>query len=149
MLIFSQTKQIKAYFTIFVAMKIKMKNINKNSIPVFLLLIGVVLFLHSILPHDHHYQDDAVLQHSEDNNPHQDEEEPLHCHFLNELIFNKTGSQQNDQLIKVIPTQLLVTSQIEIVVNECLIVTPKKFREINPSFEEVFFPCSPTRGSPS
>ncbi len=73
-------------------------------------LAAMILLLHNIFPHDHHYQDfrplqhddltDCLFQHTENNNP------PLHCHAFNNTDINPSNTAKVEvpvsQIIKLL-----------------------------------------------
>ena len=118
-----------------------------NKISIFLLVIGLVMFFHSLVPHDHHYDNHIETTHEEHQEKDASGNEPLHCHFLNDIIVNQ-ASTSNQTVVK----------QISLCV---LYITTVKSNTIRDLFCESFtaqiihFPDrlflsknSPTRGSP-
>ena len=121
-----------------------MKKDLKNRIPYFLLLAGIIIFFHTILPHDHHYAADNTPQttHSHPDNS------PVHCHTLNDLIidFSKTGL--TDQTIKILSESISIQNIFPPVKTENGFLIPF---ELESSYHNrlAFISISPTRGSPA
>ena len=117
----------------------------KNSIPYFLLLAGVIIFFHSILPHDHHYAVGNTQHTTHSQHP---DNSPVHCHALNDLItvFSKTGL--NDQTIKILSESILIQNIFSQVITESGHLIPFK-PENSYHHRLAFISISPTRGSPA
>ena len=120
-----------------------MKRNIRNTGLVFLLIATVAFLLHSVIPHDHHYDDSCEKHQSE---KHQDKE-PVHCHLLNHIVLEKHVLRTE---------QSKLTSPVLILFSEAdykLLLSQKSTRSnahgsraIIDSF--FFITISPTRGSP-
>lgn len=71
-----------------------MKRMGKNNKFVLILLAGLVMLLHAIIPHHHHFD-----SYSDHNNTNKTEttgesstEANTHCHALNNIVFTKANS---------------------------------------------------------
>ncbi len=117
----------------------------KNSIPYFLLIAGVIIFFHAILPHDHHYAADNTPRTTHSQHP---DNSPIHCHALNDLItdFSKTGL--NDQTIKILSESIIIQNIFSPVITESGHLIPFK-PESSYHHRLAFISISPTRGSPA
>lgn len=120
----------------------------KNIIAFFLLITGLVMFSHSIIPHDHHYNIIGNLSNYEHHNNEKSDNNPIHCHFFNDIVIDKIISNTNQNLFKYL------TSNIKILLNTKLYfdnnpLTKTAFLNINnlPDYF-VLIESSPTRGSP-
>ena len=63
-----------------------MKRTFKDIFPILLLITGLVIFSHAVIPHDHH--NDNSIEHHEHNNNSNSE----HCHLLNHITIDKAIS---------------------------------------------------------
>jgi len=84
-----------------------MKKILKNTMLFFMLIAGLVIFSHSLIPHDHHYNlvDNLVDEHH--NNQ---ENKPFHCHFLDYVIADAAIQKTVIQKIVLQPVLFVVLS---------------------------------------
>ena len=123
-----------------------MNRIYRNFISILLLFAGVVIFSHSVIPHDHHYNTTCDTEHHEHHDDGDDS--PMHCHFLNDIVFDEVIISFNQVLIKDLPSSIItlfnILPQDELLTHE------------NVSFVDsdnlpdchAFIEHSPTRGSP-
>ena len=119
----------------------------KNTISIFLLIIGLVIFSHSILPHDHHYENHLETTNEEHQEKNEKEQEPFHCHFFNDIVINKiTSSSQS--IVKPISLFILYITNISFNFTEGFF--NKSFTSQIFHFPDRLFLSknSPTRGSP-
>jgi hypothetical protein len=70
---------------------------TKNIIAYFLIATSLAIFLHSVIPHDHHYDINCELSHHQHNHDNSDHE-PIHCHFFNEVIVDKAITTVNKKI---------------------------------------------------
>ena len=66
-----------------------MKQFSKNIKIYLLLIIGLVIFSHAVIPHDHHYNANSELEHNHD---HENSKSDFHCFFFNDIIKDETVS---------------------------------------------------------
>lgn len=76
--------------------RISMSRMEKNSSYILVLLAGLVMLLHTIIPHHHHF--DSYSDHSKGNSSttethcESSTEAEKHCHALNNIVFTKVRS---------------------------------------------------------
>ena len=119
----------------------------KNIISIFLLITGLVILSHSILPHDHHYNYLTQENHNEHSEKDDSGHEPIHCHFLNEVILTKITISQisNIQYVSA-ANSLLRICKLD---DSNLSVLPNTIADSYQLYDYiVFIDSSPTRGSP-
>ena len=109
----------------------------------FMLIAGLVIFSHSFVPHDHHYNlaDDLADEHHNDEN-----KEPLHCHFLDYVTADQTIQKTVVQKIALQPVLLAVLTGFTFEEK-----SDKQTPFIKSDHKPVlraFIKTSPTRGSP-
>ena len=119
----------------------------KNTAVFFLGFAGLIFFLHSVIPHQHHYNidPDTTQQATNDHSS----GKPLECHAFNDLavdILNFASS--------IIPfpdtSEIFITedsNHFSILVKQAVKAVFLVRNEKIPSF--VFLKSSPSRGSPS
>jgi hypothetical protein len=123
-----------------------MRKEHNNITLLFLLITGLVIFSHSIIPHDHHYSFNEDKEHhdNEDANNH----EPVHCYILNEIIVDKPATSSTQSLSNQLA---LVTFQVLFSIfelnNPVFSKHPFPDNEAQPTLL-VLIKTSPTRGSP-
>ena len=66
----------------------------KNIVIYLFLMIGIALFLHAVIPFDHH--DIASCENPHHNHDH-NEKDARHCHLLSEIILDKTLKQEQQK----------------------------------------------------
>ena len=124
-----------------------MKKSLQNIIVFLLLIAGLTIFLHSVIPHDHHYNQNCDINHHQ--HPQDDENtQPVHCHLFNEIIVDKAITSH--QLM----VKLNLTDLREVFVfNFTQKISFKKQNFFIPrnNFSDyfVFLENTPTRGSPN
>lgn len=110
-----------------------------------MLVIGVVILSHSIIPHDHHYNivcDTSEADHHENAKNH-----IAHCHYFNEIISQRASVDDGYSAENVFVTTfcaLIVNTDIEIASSQLLLFQDKD-KLINFLY---FNEIAPTRGSP-
>lgn len=123
-----------------------MRQQYKNIFALLLLIAGFVIFSHSVIPHDHHYDTSCDTEHHEHNENEHDS--PMHCHFLNDIVFDEVVLSFSHIIIKDSPT-LYILSFNELIIDESLECSSLLF--INkgslPDYI-VHLEHKPTRGSP-
>ncbi len=119
----------------------------KNTISIFLLITGLIIFSHAILPHDHHYDNHLETTHKEHHEKNKNGQEPVHCHFFNDVVINKITSH-SQSIVKPISLFKLYTIDISFNLTEDLV--NKNYSNQTFHFPDKLFlsPHSPTRGSP-
>ena len=120
-----------------------MKRNIRNTGLVFLFIATVAFFMHSVIPHDHHY-DNSCEKHQTEK--HQDKE-PVHCHLLNHIVLEK-------HIFRLEQTKLIAPVLILFSEPESELLLSQKGNQFNAYgsraiIEPFFFITkSPTRGSP-
>ncbi len=118
----------------------------KNIITFFSLFIALVIFSHSVLPHDHHFDLACTHTHDDHNNDNSSENH-AHCHYFNNIIIQKSHLASKIAIKKLEKVKIFAIKNI--LVQESLFV-PKN--DIDNSFyypfSEILTYTSPTRGSP-
>jgi len=119
----------------------------KNTISIFLLITGLVILSHSILPHDHHYDNHLETTHEEHQEKNTSGNEPIHCHFFNDIVIEKV-SISHKSIVKPISLFILYITNISFNFTEDL--GHKSFTNQAFHFPSKLFLSenSPTRGSP-
>ena len=123
-----------------------MKQQYKNIFGLVLLIAGLVLLSHAVIPHDHHYNEVCDSHHHQDHDA--DHESPMHCHFLNDVVFDDVVLTYNQVDIKYLP--LLFTYVFDTIIeNEGLLQSSLQFAKSDnlPDYL-ILIKHSPTRGSP-
>ena len=120
----------------------------KNTISIFLLITGLVMLSHSILPHDHHYDNFAEVNHNEHQEKNEKGQEPIHCHFFNDVVINKiTSSSQS--IVKQITLLYNYISELNFDIEDNSVIKTIFYNDFYyPNFP-TYLDISPTRGSPS
>jgi hypothetical protein len=85
-----------------------MNKIIKNTSAFFLLLAGLAIILHSIIPHDHHLAESCISQNDScplsgnntDNHGVNPSGSPVHCHAFNDLVSEKANTNNFSTLTK-------------------------------------------------
>jgi len=112
-----------------------------------MLIIGLVIFSHSIIPHDHHYDIVTDIDHEEHHGKDKSGHEPIHCHYFNDVVISKVSisvQQPIKQILKIIGT----ISSLEIDYRKNTFLKAIFFSDfIFPEYF-AFLDTSPTRGSP-
>jgi len=73
----------KFFIYTFALMIKKFKNINLT----FLWFAGLMIFAHTVIPHDHHIDFNHETHHNKSNS----QDTPIHCFFFNDIIYNNTS----------------------------------------------------------
>ena len=122
----------------------KLKNIHL----IVLLLSGIIIFAHAIIPHDHHYAyNTETTKHSETQN-HSDKNQLLHCNALNNLIILKPEIKINkiQEFKSFLGNDILKQLHIsDFKFTEKTITFPENYLQL-PKY--IFSKIEPARGSP-
>ncbi len=118
-----------------------MKKVLKNISLVALLLVGVAILSHSIIPHDHHYELASNLEHNHND------KSPIHCHYLNHIDLDKITTNNFQKIVKKLPALIAVFSFNENNIQKVFIsfISHKALNTFHPN---AILSISPTRGSP-
>lgn len=123
-----------------------MRKQYQNIFSMMLLFAGIVIFAHSIIPHDHHFDMNIEAEHQQEQ--HENHDSPLHCHFLNDIVFDKVVISFNQTVVKNIPALNAILFSLnnsdEQAANHYLSI----IKSDNLPDYQVFLAHSPTRGSP-
>lgn len=125
----------------------EMKKQIKNTIIYILIATSLAVFFHSFVPHDHHHSSNCDIVHHHQNHD-KEKQNPIHCHFFNEIIVDNAITYSYHLAVKFSPLNfaLLFDEKIQI---ENKDYSGLVFRE--PAFFLDFIvhiQNSPTRGSP-
>ncbi len=120
-----------------------MEKIFKNTTLFFMLIAGLVVFSHSVVPHDHHYNlaDDLADEQQND-----EERVPIHCHFLDYVTVDQTIQKTAVQKIVQQPVLFVVLSGFTF--EEKSNTQTYFLKSDHKSDLSTFIKASPTRGSP-
>ena len=66
-----------------------------------LLVAGLVIFTHSVIPHDHHYDVACDTEQHEEHSSQSDS--PMHCHFLNDIVFDDAIISLHQTDVEIMP----------------------------------------------
>jgi hypothetical protein len=123
-----------------------MKNVYTNIIGLLLFLVGLIIFSHAVIPHDHHYDLSCDTKHHQHHDT--DHESPMHCHFLNDIVFDDVVLTSNQVVIRGL--QLFFTYIFDAIIEEyALVQSSLQFAKSDnlPDYL-ILIKHSPTRGSP-
>ena len=67
-----------------------MKSGLKHILPGVMLFVGLVVLLHAILPHDHHYDTDTHIHRKDYHKNGKHNDKPLHCYYLNHYLVHNS-----------------------------------------------------------
>ncbi len=123
-----------------------MKRNYKNIIAFFFLIIGLVIFSHSIIPHNHHYNHAVATKHNEHNE--RDKPDNTHCHYLNDIIISNITLSVN-YLFKQSSKNIGYISDLEIDFSRNKFLKAIFYTDFYFPEYFAFLDTSPTRGSPS
>ncbi len=124
-------------------MKIRYKNITS----IFLLITGLVILVHLIIPHDHHYDNLSEETHNEHQEKNDKGQEPIHCHFFNDVVVNKAVVSY-DNIVKQISILYAYVSELNFDFDHNTILNAIFYKDFYyPDFLAILS-VSPTRGSP-
>lgn len=118
----------------------------KNIITFFSILIGLVLFSHSVIPHDHHF--DIFDKHDAHHNDNSSEDNQAHCFYFNNVVIQKSFSSSKIVLKKNIKANSFVLTNIikhEALYHSKNLIDDYYYYPVN----KILLSSSPTRGSPS
>ena len=121
-----------------------MSKLIKNISIILFLFVGTAILAHSIIPHDHHYELGANLEHHN----HQNGQEPIHCHYLNHIDLDKVSTNNFQRLSKQLPALLAVISFDNQKTISDIFTDIAQTEQVNLSLLNVLLNTSPTRGSP-
>ena len=125
-----------------------MREIYKNTFAYILLIVGLIIFSHSIIPHDHHYTNVCETEHDAHQGHEDADNDPVHCHFLNDIIIDKAITNHSSNITNHLPLLFTIIYQnVEIDDNQPL--TVKRFLDDDGLHDrQTFIDVSPSRGSP-
>ena len=105
------------------------------------------MFSHSLIPHDHHYDNHLETTHEEHQEKDASGNEPIHCHFFNDVVNNKI-STSHQSIVKQITLLYILISEFDFDFENVSILK-------NIFHTDFYYPnylalldISPTRGSP-
>ena len=121
---------------------------QKNKISIFLLITGLVLFSHYVIPHDHHYDNFAEANHNEQQGKNKKGHEPIHCHFFNNIVIDNNSSTANQNLVKQITLLFSYIPELYFNFENTTVLKSIFYNDFHYSNFLVYIDISPTRGSP-
>ncbi len=112
---------------------------------ILVFLLGFTLISHAVIPHDHHYDNSDIENHHNDNNS---EKESNHCHYFNNIDFDKVRNNNFTKVIKELP--IIFTIVFSDFFNVNLSHQINNFINANNNLSDYssLLSISPTRGSP-
>ena len=120
----------------------------KNTISIFLLITGLLMLSHSVLPHDHHYDNFVEVNHNEHQEKNNKGQEPIHCHFFNDIVVDNSNSTANQNLVKQIILLFSYIPELNIDFENTPVHKTIFYDDFHyPNFPS-YIDVSPTRGSP-
>ena len=126
-----------------------MREIYKSTIIYILLIAGLIIFSHSIIPHDHHYTDVCETKHDAHQGHEDDDNDPVHCHFLNDIISNTAITNYSSVIIDHLPLLFIIDDHaIKNDDNQSLIVIHFLY-DVGLPDHQTLIDLSPSRGSPT
>ncbi len=124
-----------------------MKKQIRNIIVYVLIATSLAIFFHSLIPHDHHYTANCDIVHHHQNHDNQ-EQNPIHCHFFNEIIVDKAITSTFHLPVKFSPLNFVLLFVGELHIdnkdNSGIVFREQTF---SPDYF-VLIQNTPTRGSP-
>jgi len=125
-----------------------MREIYKNTFAYILLIVGLIIFSHSIIPHDHHYTEVCETEHDTHQGHEDATNDPIHCHFLNDIIISKAISNINlNSINNLLLLFITIYQNDEIDDNQSLTIIRFLDDDGLPD-RQTFIDVSPSRGSP-
>lgn len=125
-----------------------MSKINKNIIRISLIFAVLVILAHSFIPHDHHFDNHTDLLQHHHNESNRSGSEPIHCHYLNNIDFDKARINTISHIIKEFPVvfTIVFSDLCSIDLNH----QTNNFINANDNLPDYpsLISISPTRGSP-
>jgi len=119
----------------------------KNIISIFLLITGLVMFSHSLIPHDHHYDNHIETTHEEHQEKDASGNEPIHCHFLNDIVNNKI-STSHQSIVKQITLLFNYIPDLNLDFENTPVLKAIFYNDFYYPDYLTYIDISPTRGSP-
>ncbi len=89
-----------------------MSKISRNTALFFILIAGLVIFSHGVIPHDHHFNAANDLLDRQNNGTNQNKIPLKHCHFLDFVTVDKVLKKHTVQQVVFQPTLLTAYSYI-------------------------------------
>ncbi len=125
-----------------------MRKKYENITSILLLIVGLVIFSHSIIPHDHHYNSSVSDIEHHHHNDNDSGDEPIHCHYFNNIDFDKVRTNNVTNIIKELP--ILYTVIFDEIFELDINYQVNNYINLNDNLPDycVLISISPTRGSP-
>ncbi len=124
------------------------KYINTNII--FSVFIGLFIFFHAVVPHDHHYNESVIISEHTETASSTDKEKNTHCFAVNILFLQKTELSVDNKIFETkFPFLFFNKKEYE---NKSYNFTNRKELFFCYSFKLpnfIFSQIDPARGSPS
>ena len=113
----------------------------KNITSIVLLIVGLIIFTHSVIPHDHHYDFSSDVEHHHNDNP-------IHCHYFNNIDSDKVRTNNFTNTMKELPVlyAVILSNLFDLDLHSQV----NNFISLNDNtpYYCVLISNSPTRGSP-
>ncbi len=108
-------------------------------------IIGFTLISHTVIPHDHHFGHNYSEHHNVNNGSN---EEPIHCHYFNNIDFDKVRTNSFTKVFKELSGIFTIT--FSDIFNINLNYPVGNSINTNDNLPDYFslISISPTRGSP-
>ena len=109
-------------------------------------MTGLVIFSHSVIPHDHHYEVACETEHHDSHNEDSDNE-PIHCHFFNDIVFDKVNISFNKSIVSNLSSAYIILIISDVYCDDFKNNETFNTNDNLPDYK-VNIENSPTRGSP-
>jgi len=117
-----------------------------NTTLILLQITVLVMLLHPLIPHDHHYGNSTEINHNPAENNEKGQSH-FHCYFLNDLVKNKISTSFQNRVKRIIlPFKHILTPGPDFSDKPAIKIFIQKVFHF-PGFG-IPYTVSPTRGSP-
>ncbi len=129
----------KNFVCIFASMNKKLKHIKL----ILVFFLGFTVVSHAVIPHNHNFGHTIKY-----NNPDNSDKEPVHCHYLNNIDFDKVRTNSFTKVFKKLPGIFTITFSDILYID--LNYQISNLINTNDNLPDYFslISISPTRGSP-
>jgi hypothetical protein len=125
-----------------------MREIYKNTFAYILLIVGLIIFSHSIIPHDHHYTNVCETKHDAHHGHEDAANDPVHCHFLNDIIIDKAITYHSSNITDHLPLLFTIIYQVDEIDDNQSFTVIRFLDDDGLPNRQIFIDVSPSRGSP-